>query len=70
MVCISVLSAYSINRLHCMQTLVSGGNALLLNDLICILTGWRLCYTNVLLGYFPQTVMLRSMLAIYFDNGT
>lgn len=54
--CISVLHTRSINRLHCMQTLISGWNVLLLNDLICILAGCRLCHTNVSLGYFPPNI--------------
>lgn len=66
--CISVLHTHSINRLHCMQTLISGWNVLLLNDLICILTGWRLCYTNILLGYFPQTFLPWSSQAVYFEQ--
>lgn len=63
---LSVPCTHSINRLHCMQTLVSGWNVLLLNDLFYILTGCRLCYLH---GYFSQTSMPQNMLAIYFDSG-
>lgn len=48
-----------------MQTLVSGWNVLLLNDLIYILTGYRLCYWH---DYFSQTSMPKSTLDIYCDS--
>jgi hypothetical protein len=65
--CISVLHTHPISRPHCMQTLISGWNVLLLNDLICILTGYGICY---LLAYFSQTFMPQRILAIYFDRGS